>query len=79
MCGFVGYINLNENISNLSKSEDEVNQIFEVLHESSERTAANSEELLAMLSEVEETLEALKDLFDEVNHSTMELEKILSS
>lgn len=70
---------LNENISNLSKSEDEVNQIFEVLHESSERTAANSEELLAMLSEVEETLEALKDLFDEVNHSTMELEKILSS
>lgn len=70
---------LSAEFSNLSLSEDEVNKIFEELSQSSERTAANSEELFAMLSEVKDTLENLKLLFDEVNHSTAELEKIISS
>lgn len=70
---------LNNEFSNLSKCEENVSQIFEGLYNSSERTAGNSEELLAMLQEVEDTLAKLKELFEEVNNSTMDLEKILIS
>lgn len=71
--------NLHQQFTHLSTSEKEVSRIFEQLNESSERNAANSEELLSMIEDVEETLERLKQLFENVNNSTAELEGILHS
>lgn len=62
----------------LSSNEKDVQQIFTHLNESIERNAANSEELLSMIIEVEETLEKLKQLFEKVHNSTIELEQVIA-
>lgn len=64
---------LSEDFSHLSNNEDKVRQIFKFL--SSESTAAKD----AMLLEVEETIETLKQLFEEVNNSTIELKQLVNS
>lgn len=69
---------LYEQTSTLSTNETDVRSIFKSLHDRIEENASNSEELLSMIIEIEGTLDKLKQLFEQVNNNTLDLEKVIT-